>query len=215
MDLCQIWASYLRNFHNLYFLHCLFSSILVLAWPPLPLCHQKHFASACPRIGIPAPTLSVFSNSQRLKVGTANIVRAVKSSKCSTPALDIWDRGPQGYCRPLNDFRTKWPKTPSKNKKLQTLLHFFSSNLVNDDLMFFSFFPSNYSGWSGICHQICAFNAFNRLSCAHLQLNGLFRSKQDFDYGDDETDDDDDSDGDDDDGVDDYCFQRQMASRQM
>ena len=141
MDLCQIWASYLRNFHNLYFLHCLFSSILVLAWPPLPLYHQKHFASACPRIGIPAPTLSVFSNSQRLKVGTANIVRAVKSSKCSTPALDIWDRGPQGYCRPLNDFRTKWPKTPSKNKKLQTLLHFFSSNLVNDDLMFFFFFP--------------------------------------------------------------------------
>ena len=141
MDLCQIWASYLRNFHNLYFLHCLFCSILVLARPPLPLYHQKHFASACPRIGIPAPTLSVFSNSQRLKVGTANIVRAVKSSKCSTPALDIWDRGPQGYCRPLNDFRTKWPKTPSKNKKLQTLLHFFSSNLVNDDLMFFSFFP--------------------------------------------------------------------------
>ena len=141
MDLCQIWASYLRNFHNLYFLHCLFCSILVLAWPPLPLYHQKHFASACPRIGIPAPTLSVFSNSQRLKVGTANIVRAVKSSKCSTPALDIWDTGPQGYCRPLNDFRTKWPKTRSKNKKLQTLLHFFSSNLVNDDLMFFSFFP--------------------------------------------------------------------------
>ena len=118
MDLCQIWASYLRIFHNLYFLHCLFCFILVLAWPPLPLYHQKHFASACPRIGIPAPTLSVFSNSQRLKVGTANIVRAVKSSKCSTPALDIWDTGPQGYCRPLNDFRTKWPKTRSKNKTL-------------------------------------------------------------------------------------------------
>ena len=118
MDLCQIWASYLRNFHNLYFLHCLFCSILVLAWPPLPLYHQKHFASACPRIGIPAPTLSVFSNSQRLKVGTANIVRAVKSSKCSTPALDIWDRGPQGYCRPLNDFRTKWPKTRKQEQKI-------------------------------------------------------------------------------------------------